>query len=91
MTTFIRVKDPSTGHEFDLPEGHPHIGPLVKPVKSDRYPPSPFPRRAKFHKSPADLAGPADSPAKAEEQDTGDAASPDTARRSAGSDQKGKK
>lgn len=39
---FIRVKDPSTGHEFDLPEDHPLItNGEVTPVRdAKRWPPS---------------------------------------------------
>ena len=55
MPTYVRVKDSSTGHEFDVPEdsillrrGH------VTEVKSKRYPPSPVPRPAKHR--PAKLA-----------------------------------
>lgn len=50
---YIRVKDPSTKHEFDLPEEHSWIASgEVTPVKSDRYPPSPQERPAKFHLDP---------------------------------------
>lgn len=49
---YVRVKDLSTGHEFDVLEtsillrrGH------VRRVKADRYPPSPVPRRRKYHLS----------------------------------------
>ncbi len=50
MPTWIRVKDPSTKHEFDVLETSPLLRKeLVKPVKSDRYPPSPVPRRRKYH------------------------------------------
>lgn len=45
---FIRVKDPSTGHEFDVPEDSALLRRgLVVAVKSDRYPPSRFPRLGK--------------------------------------------
>lgn len=48
MPTYVRVKDPSTGHEFDVPETSSLLRRgLVKPVKGDRYPPSHYPRRAK--------------------------------------------
>lgn len=53
---YIRVKDPDTGHEYDLAEDHPLIRDgLVKPVKSDRYPPSEVIRPPKHHipKAPA--------------------------------------
>lgn len=50
MPTFVRVKDPSTGHEFDVPESSSLLKRgVVKRVKSDLYPPSPYPRRAKHH------------------------------------------
>lgn len=51
---FIRVKDPSTGHEFDVPEEHWWLSAgLVKPVKKAAYPPSPVARPAKHHLDPA--------------------------------------
>ena len=53
---YIRVQDPDTRHEFDLAEDHPLIRDgLVKPVKSDRYPPSEVARPPKHHipKAPA--------------------------------------
>lgn len=47
---FVRVKDPSTGHEFDVREDSFLLQRgLVKPVKEKRYQPSPVRRRAKFH------------------------------------------
>ena len=47
---FIRVKDPSTGHEFDVPEKSSLLRKgLVKPVNKKHYPPSQYPRRAKHH------------------------------------------
>lgn len=50
---YIRVKDPSTKHEFDLPEEHPWVtSGEVLPVKSDRYPLSAQQRPAKFHLDP---------------------------------------
>lgn len=53
--TYVRVKDPSTGHEFDVRETSPLLAKgLVERVKDDRYPPSPVARRPKFH---TDLAG----------------------------------
>lgn len=56
MTTYIRVKDPETKHEFDLPEGHPLIRrELVKPVKDKRFPPSHVERPMKAYMSPASV------------------------------------
>lgn len=50
---FVRVKDSTSGHEFDVPEDDWRIkdGSLV-PVKSDRYPPHHAPRLPKFNVSP---------------------------------------
>lgn len=46
---FIRVKDPSTGHEFDVREdSHQLAAGLVQHVKPKLYPPSRYPRRAKY-------------------------------------------
>ena len=45
---FIRVKDPETGHEFDVPETDWRIGEgIFVPIKSDRYPPIDRARRPK--------------------------------------------
>lgn len=47
---FIRVRDPETKHEFDVPEVSPLLRKgLVKRVKADRYPPSTRVRRPKHH------------------------------------------
>jgi len=47
---YVRVKDPSTGHQYDLRETSPLIRKgVVERVKDDRYPPSRVPRRAKHH------------------------------------------
>lgn len=50
---FIRVRDKSTGHEYDLPEGHRllRLG-LVEHVKPVRYQPSHLMRPAK-HRTPS--------------------------------------
>lgn len=50
---FIRVRDKSTGHEYDLPEGHRllRLG-LVEHVKPVRYAPSHLMRPAK-HRTPS--------------------------------------
>lgn len=47
---WVRVKDPSSGHEFDRREDDPAVisGRFV-PVKSKQYPPSPIARRPKHH------------------------------------------
>lgn len=55
MPTYVRVKDPDTGHEFDIPEDHPFVTDgVVKLVKSKEYPPSPIERPRKHH---IELAG----------------------------------
>lgn len=55
MPMFVRVKDPDTGHEFDVTEGSRllRLG-LVNRVKPVLYPPSPVARRPKYNLS---LAG----------------------------------
>lgn len=53
---YVRVKDESTGHEFDVRQDSPLLAAgRVKRVKDDRYPPSTVQRRPKHH---IDLAGP---------------------------------
>lgn len=47
---YVRVKDPDTGHEFDIPANHPHIRRgLVAPVKTWAYPASDVMRPPKHH------------------------------------------
>jgi hypothetical protein len=56
VTTYVRVKDPETKHELDMPEQHPLIAKgLVVPVKSKRYPPSHVERPMKPYMSPASI------------------------------------
>lgn len=56
MTTYIRVRDVETKHEFDVPEQHPFITRgLFVPVKSKRYPPSHVERPMKAHLKPASI------------------------------------
>ena len=38
MPYFVRVKDKSTKHQFDVPETDPRIGKTFTLVNSDRYP-----------------------------------------------------
>jgi len=47
---YIRVTDPTSGHQFDRPENDPliELGELV-PLNSDRWPDSDIERPAKFH------------------------------------------
>ena len=48
--TFVRVKDPQTGHEFDLPETDPRIASgAVKRVTKAHYPTSTVIRRPKHY------------------------------------------
>jgi hypothetical protein len=64
---FVRVQDPDTRHEFDLPETHPFIASgLVRRVKVDRYPPSPVIRPPKYYMDLAAIpsAAPKRQPAK---------------------------
>lgn len=46
---FVRVKDKSTGHEFDVPESDPRIGKTFTPLSKKHYPPSRVVRRPKHH------------------------------------------
>lgn len=47
---FVRVKDPGTGHEFDLPETDPRIASgAVKRVAKAHYPSSTVARRPKHY------------------------------------------
>ena len=50
MTTYVRVKDPSSGHQFDLPAEHPWItsGEVI-PLRSKRWPDVEQARPAKHH------------------------------------------
>lgn len=60
MPYFVRVKDKSTKHQFDVPETDPRIGKTFTLVNSDRYPRSRNPRPPKHHvpNVPARLASP---------------------------------
>lgn len=46
---FVRVKDKSTGHEFDVPESDPRIGKSFTALSKKDYPPSRVVRRPKHH------------------------------------------
>lgn len=46
---FVRVKDKSTGHEFDVPESDPRIGKTFTPLSKKHYPPSTAVRRPKHN------------------------------------------
>jgi len=54
---YIRVTDPTSGHQFDRPENDPLIalGELV-PLNSDRWPDSDIERPAKFQAHPKSVA-----------------------------------
>lgn len=52
MPYFVRVKDPSTGHQFDVPEKDPRIGKVFTLLNSDRYPRARVSRPPKYHISP---------------------------------------
>ena len=53
---YVRVRDRSTKHEYDVRETSPLLAKdLVERIKDDRYPPSRVPRRPKHH---LNLAGP---------------------------------
>lgn len=47
---FVRVKDPTTRHEFDVPETDWRLRDgIFARIKTDRYPPVNSPRRAKHY------------------------------------------
>lgn len=47
---FVRVKDPTTKHEFDVPESDWRLkAGIFTRIKEDRYPPAHSPRRAKHY------------------------------------------
>lgn len=50
---FVRVKDKSTRHEFDVPETDPRIGDSFELIKGDRFPPVNRPRINKYFTEPA--------------------------------------
>lgn len=69
---FIRVKDPSTGHEFDVRDDSILLRRgVVQQVKPKLYPPSPVARPPKYH---LDLAGQSVTQDTAEQQGTAVAA-----------------
>lgn len=49
MPFFVRVKDKTTKHQFDVPETDPRIGKAFELVNSDRYPRARTPRPPKHH------------------------------------------
>ena len=44
---FVRVRDNTTKHQFDVPEGDPRIGVSLTLLDDKRFPPSRFVRRPK--------------------------------------------
>jgi hypothetical protein len=47
---FVWVKDPATGHQFDVPENDWRLDAgIFTRIKEDRYPPVARPRQAKFN------------------------------------------
>ena len=61
---FVRVKDKSTGHEFDVPESDPRIGKSLTALSKKDYPSSTVARRPKHH---LDLKSKKSDPSKAEQ------------------------
>lgn len=53
---FVRVRDKSTGHQFDVPEADPRIGTAFELLNRKSYPPSPVIRPAKHRVRPAGSA-----------------------------------
>lgn len=57
MSTYIRVRDRDTGHQFDVLTTDPRIAEgFFIPLHRKNYPPSSLPRRAK-HKKPLGSKG----------------------------------
>ncbi|GMA26199.1 hypothetical protein GCM10025864_39580 [Luteimicrobium album] len=46
---FVRVRDPSTGHQFDVPETDRRIGVSLALLDRPHFPPSRYPRPPKHH------------------------------------------
>ena len=67
---YVRVKDPTSGHQFDRPAEDPLIadGTLV-PLNSKRWPPADQARPPLFHTSPVEAA-PTDAGAQPETPET---------------------
>lgn len=73
---FVRVKDPSTGHEYDVPETSTLLRRgMVRRVKPHIYPPSRYRRPAKHYLSLASRPAVQEAPAPLV---GGDQQSPDT-------------
>ncbi|MCP6280609.1 hypothetical protein NL459_28705, partial [Klebsiella pneumoniae] len=53
---FVRVRDKSTGHQFDVAEGDRRIGGAFELLNRKGYPPSPVIRPAKHHVRPTGSA-----------------------------------
>lgn len=69
--TFVRVKDPATGHEFDLPETDPRIASgAVKRVTKAHYPSSSVARRPKHNVGAKRVPAPTAADGAAEKEDT---------------------
>lgn len=49
MTTFVRVRDNDTKHQFDVPEGDPRIGVCLALLGRKDWPASRYPRPPKHH------------------------------------------
>lgn len=71
MPYFVRVKDSSTGHQFDVPEKDPRIGKAFTLLNSDRFPRARAPRPPK-HYVPTQAAKPVEQ----ESSDTSPASEP---------------
>lgn len=53
---YVRVKDPETKHEFDVPDDHPYITDgTLELIKGKEYPPSTVARPTKHYIEPAQI------------------------------------
>ena len=71
MPYFVRVKDSSTGHQFDVPETDPRIGKVFTLLNSDRFPRARNPRPPKHY-----IPSLAAKPVEQESSDTSPASEP---------------
>lgn len=82
MPEFVRVKDKSTKHQFDVPVTDPRIGKAFELVDSDRYPRASNPRPAKHHvprsAATADEQGPSEGTESSDETATASADATET-------------
>lgn len=90
MPMFVRVKDNSTGHEFDVPETDPRIGTAFVMANQKRFPRSSQPRPPKHNPLPSTAPAAGGRAESETDQVEGDSEAPatETAAASAAADDK---